>query len=122
MVSNSLKAVHFSYNWNNKLSCNYFTTIRRKNPIKYKIGEKYDITYGEGAKLHVKFRAEIVEIRNIRFKDINPFIAGLDTGYSLQETKNILHKMYKLKMDFKEDFFSFILFKKLKPEQGKLEL
>ena len=31
--------INFSYNWNSKLNCSAFTTIRVKNDKKYRIGK-----------------------------------------------------------------------------------
>jgi len=38
-----MRQVKFSTNWNNKLDCRCFTTIRLKNPSKHKLNEVYAI-------------------------------------------------------------------------------
>lgn len=107
------KEIKFSYNWNNKLDCNFFTTIRLYNPIKYQIGHIYDVSL----KGEFKKQARLVEMKKIHHDQINAFIAGLDTGYSVEETKKILERMYKGKM-----WLGFILLETIKeptetPEQ-----
>jgi hypothetical protein len=99
--------INFSYNWNNKLDCLAYSTIRLHKPI-YKIGETYDILL----KKEFKHKAQIVEIRNLKLNQLNEFIAHLDTGYSLGELKAILKKMYP-KVNFETQQLSFILLKKI---------
>lgn len=41
----------FSFNWNNKLDCNYYTTIRLSNSLKWVIGETYEV-YLSGRHIH----------------------------------------------------------------------
>jgi hypothetical protein len=41
----------FSYNWNGKLNCNCFTTIRLRNDARYQVGAKFivklkDVPFG----------------------------------------------------------------------------
>ncbi|MFI1771019.1 ASCH domain-containing protein [Thalassobellus citreus] len=96
--------INFSTNWNNKLDCKCFTTIRLKNSNKYKLNHEYPILLNR--KL-VK-RAEIIDIKTIFFNQIDEYIARLDTGYSAYETKEILKKMYS-KVNLETQPFSFIL-------------
>jgi hypothetical protein len=100
--------INFSYNWNNKLDCLSYTTIRLDKII-YKEGEIYNIMLKD-KKLH---EAKIIEIRRLRLDQINQFIAHLDTGYNLGEFKTIIKKMYP-KADFQTQKLAFILLKKLK--------
>ena len=37
-----MKEIRFSYNWNNKLNCHSYTTIRIHNPSKYEINIRYN--------------------------------------------------------------------------------
>lgn len=82
--------INFSTNWNQKLSCDSFTTLRIQQDSKYTIKSKYRI------KLKKKLIAiaEIEDIRNFFLHDLNEFVARLDTGYSLEMTKGIIRKMY----------------------------
>lgn len=86
-----LSRIDFNYNWNNKLAGKYFTTIQLKNIAKYQAGKSYNIF------LKGKFlcRACIVDIKDFRLKDLNAYMAGIDTGYSLQECQDLIRTMYK---------------------------
>ncbi|HPA71674.1 MAG TPA: hypothetical protein PKY31_05375 [Spirochaetota bacterium] len=81
--------ITFSYNWNNKLDCKAFTTIRLHNPYKYRVGSIYRV--GE---VNHDFTVKIIDIKVIPFGKINEYMARIDTGYSLEECKNIMRKMY----------------------------
>ncbi len=96
----------FSYNWNNKLDCKSFTTLRLKNRKRFEIGRKYKITLKKAFKKH----AEIVGIKTLLLKDISDYIAYLDTGYSKEECQSIIRKMYPHK-NFEHQELDFILLK-----------
>jgi len=102
----------FSYNWNNKLaSLKAFTTLRLKNDNRFREGETYRIT------IKGKFLcyAEIRHIKNFLLKDINDYIAYLDTGYSAEECRKIITTMYKNKVrNWDIQQLSFILLIKIK--------
>lgn len=100
--------INFSTNWNNKLDCMAFTTIRLRNSNKYQIGKEYKIILKKNFKKNTRIEA----IKTIYFNQINEFIAHLDTGYSAHETKNIIKKMYS-KVNLETQPFSFILLKTL---------
>lgn len=89
------KRVKFSYNWNNKLDCKAFTTIRLHNAEKYIVGEVYEIYLKDKDKWIFKGRARLESKRTFLTEKINQFVAYLDTGYSAQQTKTIIRKMYK---------------------------
>lgn len=79
--------IKFSTNWNQKLNCKHFTTLR--------ISGKY-----EGANhLLVEFKGKykvgrVIETRKLKLWSLNEFMCRLDTGYSLKETFDIIGKMY----------------------------
>ena len=101
-----MKTINFSYNWNNKLDCKAFTTLRLSNRNKYKIGETYAVN------LKSKFikNAQIIDIKTIWLHQINDYITYLDTGYNKEECINIIKKMYK-SVDFTKTKMDFILIK-----------
>lgn len=102
-----MDTIAFSYNWNNKLDCKYFTTLRLRNS-KYKVGLKYEILE-KGVK---KKTVECMAIREITMSQISPFIAGVDTGYSVEETKNLLKRMYiNSKINWDNQLLQLILLK-----------
>lgn len=90
-----LQRLDFSYNWNNKLDCLAFTTIRIS--AKYKVGDRYDI--------HLKDErigiAKIVAVKEILAANITEPMAYMDTGYCKAEVINILNKMYGKTYDLK---------------------
>jgi len=94
----------FSYNWNHKLDCDAFTTIRVFNPMSHIVGNKCNIILkdeqiGTGT---------IMAINRFLLDKMSPFIAYLDTGYSVEECKNIMHRMYK-NIDFSTYKMALIL-------------
>jgi len=110
--------INFNYNWNNKLAGKFFTTLRLKDETRFHIGETYAIML-KGK--HV-FDADIADIRHFYLKDINNFVAGLDTGYDAVECRKIITTMYKKSnINWDTRLLSLILFKKLKnqPFQAK---
>lgn len=99
--------IKFSTNWNNKLDCKCFTTIRLMSK-KYAISNVYDIEL----KNVLHSRAQIVNICYTILDNLNDFNCYLDTGYSVEETKNIFKKMYPA-IDFTVTNLAIILLKKL---------
>lgn len=104
-----MQTIKFSANWNNKLGCKAFTTLRPANPGKYGIGQRVRI---EGPKKIEPFNAEIVAITTVTEEKMSPFVAYLDTGYDVETVKGILQKMYKGKVSK----FYLILLKRLSDE------
>ena len=83
------KPLEFSYNWNNKLSCKAFTTLRLSD--RFNIGDKVEV-YLLLRKLGT---ADVVNKIKIQFGKISDTVAYLDTGYNAAECRNILQRMYK---------------------------
>lgn len=105
-----MNVIEFSYNWNNKLDCKAFTTLRLANPERFKVGAEYRIVSKDGD----HGTARIEAIREITLPKINEFIARLDTGYSAEECKKIIRQMYagKVKDVEKATFYLMLLVKK----------
>ena len=86
----------FSYNWNNKLDCKAFTTLRLHNPKKYYPGAEFDVWLNEKGKEQApKGRAITQAVKTFDADQINDFIAFLDTGYNRAQCIQILQRMYK---------------------------
>jgi hypothetical protein len=118
-----MKTIKFSCNWNKKLNCDYFTTIRLHNPEKYKPENCHNILLLENGVWRDYGLAEIVSVRILRLHQLNEFICGLDTGYTVYDTKQILHRMYKDRIkDINQAEFSFVLYRKVKrqPRQASI--
>jgi len=82
--------IRFSYNWNNKLQCKAFTTVRLLSNKSYNVNDIVKIIYKDES-----FNAKIIDIKEFYFADINNYIAFLDTGYCIEEHQLILRRMYK---------------------------
>lgn len=104
----------FSYNWNNKLSNNAFTTLRLHNPTIYRVGATREIFLRSGKEYKFLAYAEIKAVKVITLAQINDFIAFLDTGYSAEECRGILVKMYPDVKNWDKQLIDFVLFVKLK--------
>lgn len=80
--------LEFSYNWNNKLDCTYFTTLRLSS--RFKEGDVVEIWH---QKLF-KGEGRVIKKRGIGLKDISDIMAYLDTAYNAEETRAIIKKTY----------------------------
>ena len=93
IMEEKIENLDFAYNWNNKLDCHAFSTIRMRNDKKYYVGARKNIRLKEV----VKGSAVIVAVSYFLLDKINESVARIDTGYSAEECKGILKKMYKNK-------------------------
>lgn len=100
-----MKELNFSYNWNNKLDCKAFTTLRLSD--RFKIGDEIEVTL-KGIKREGTFF--VMEKKYLKLESISNFIAYLDTGYNSAECKKILQRMYsKKKVDWNTQIIHFYL-------------
>ena len=99
----------FSNNWNNKLNCVYFTTLRLSN--RFNIGHTVKVEFKEHS-----FYAEVVGKRTLTMKMLNEFICGIDTGYSVAETEDLLQRMYHEVSDWSNQPIYFYLLRRVKNE------
>jgi hypothetical protein len=81
----------FSHNWNQKLNADVFTTLRLRNDKRYFAGNRLNVIL----KGQPKGTAVILEVKNIRLEQINNYIAGLDTGLTAENCKQMIRQMYK---------------------------
>lgn len=79
----------FSQNWNNKLSCHCFTTIRKPAP-KYDVGLSYPV-YLQNKRLGT---AELVYLKRFCIGSLTDGAALIDTGYTADEAYKILRNMH----------------------------
>ncbi len=103
-----MNTIEFSYNWNKKLDCDYFTTLRLSD--RFSIGEEVIITL----KGIYKSRAIIVDKKETKLHKLNSFICGLDTGYNEEQTKAIIQKMYPKVFDWSSQKIYLYLIRKKK--------
>lgn len=101
--------IRFSRNWNNKLSCDYFTTYRLKSD-KFHIGETFRIILGS----KLLFYADVVEIEDTFLDKVPDMETMIDAGMSAADFRNMLMTMYKsYNIDWSRRAISRILFKRL---------
>jgi hypothetical protein len=112
----TLDIIGFSYNWNNKLNCKAFTTIRISNAKKYVEGREYWIRLKDD----IKSKAIIKAINHFKLDGLNDFISYLDTGYNAKECKKILERMYS-KVDFERQTISLILLEQVERVEKKFD-
>ena len=105
-----MEKLHFSKNWNNKLDCMAFTTLRLPNQ-KYQINHLFEITL-DGI---CKGIGKLISINYISIDDIDEFIARLDTGCSIDECKNIIIDIYP-NIDFNQQQLALLLISKVDQE------
>lgn len=98
--------IPFSYNWNNKLDCKAFTTIRIYNPGTHIPGMVVDVQL-KGVSKGI---AKIISVKPFYLHNLNEYMSYLDTGYAVPELKNIIEKMYpKIYFTTKKMVFILIL-------------
>ncbi len=101
--------LNFSFNWNNKLDCKAFTSLRLSD--RFNIGDCIEITLKHE---HLYF-ANIIGKRSFLLEHVTDYIAYIDTGYDAEKCKNILKRMYKKKkIDWFTQTIYFYLIKRQK--------
>lgn len=105
----------FSNNWNGKLNCQYFTTIRLQSK-KFTVGNLMEVTLRGQRKGIVK----VVDVKLLKLDQINSFIAGLDTGLSADDCKAMIRKMYRTEytISWERQLLSFALLAYEKEEKA----
>ncbi|GAB4493362.1 MAG: hypothetical protein OHK0045_22710 [Raineya sp.] len=108
-----MQNIDFTYNWNKKLDCDCFTTFRIYNPAKYKIGDTVTVSL----KGQIIKECVIIDVKKMKIAQVNTFIANLDTGYSVDEFKKIVHTMYKKTPNIESIDFALILLKTTRTQE-----
>lgn len=103
----------FTYNWNNKLACTCYSTIRASGRLRE--GQHVTIKL-QGKPLHV---AMVEVVKPFRIHEMTEAMAMIDTGYGRDETIQILRKMYSKLTDeqFEKQLFHFYVLRALRPKQ-----
>jgi hypothetical protein len=111
-----VKTLEFSYNWNNKLNCKSFSTVRIKNLNKYVFLDEYQVvlkTKGTGADIQ-KGLARLQSIHYFHLHNVSPAISFLDSNLSVIDFQKLVLKMYKNKnIDFRKTELCFLVFQYL---------
>lgn len=98
----TIQTLEFSHNWNHKLQCDYFTTLRISD--RFSLGETVEVHHANME----PFRATVVDKRSLTKLQLNDWICCLDTGYPTAETIGILNRMYPNSTD-RTPFFWYLL-------------
>jgi len=117
-----MEQLKFQKNWNNKCSCDFFTTIRMKGP-KYTVGKELEMRIYKGGVFQNHGMIRVASLRPIQLHQINEWISRLDSGLSPEELRSELFYMYKDKVADvnKADFFLILCERvKSKPIQNAL--
>ncbi|HMN89784.1 MAG TPA: hypothetical protein PKD70_11205 [Saprospiraceae bacterium] len=93
MIPIKTKVLRFSYNWNKKLNCNCFTTLRLAGS--WQEGDTVSVVLKDGSIYKELGEAYIIGVKTFYCNSINEYIARLDTGYSAAKCKEIIRRMYK---------------------------
>jgi hypothetical protein len=101
----TIETLNFTYNWNNKLDCKAFTTIRRTD--RFEVGQHLNVYLNDMLRCHVR----IVEKHSFTIDVLPKILCWLDTGYSKAETIDILTKMYSSVDISKSTFYVYTLLK-----------
>ena len=86
------RVLDFLFNWNNKLGCNYFTTIRKATEYNRK-----SLSPGSVVEIHLQnkfqYLAEVYHQDVLLFSKIRISSLLLDTGYTYDECVKLFCKM-----------------------------
>ena len=110
-----MQTLNFNENYNNKLNCHFFTTIRMEDKEKF----------FEGSKMQIKLNGKpigftrVVMIRKFFFYDMNEFMTTIDLGTNLEEGKKIIRTIYS-HIDLSENFLLFILLESISINQFEI--
>ncbi|MBE7439082.1 MAG: hypothetical protein HS115_11545 [Spirochaetales bacterium] len=99
--------IKFSTNWNSKLLCPNFTTVRLHN-AKYERGRSYQIEFKQFG-----FVAHCLDLKTIKASSFNDFISYLDAGMSATKFRSLMQSMYGLITD--DRLFDLLLLQRTGP-------
>lgn len=103
--------LNFSTNWNNKLYCKCFTTVRLYNSKRYYKGAEFEV-FIQNKSLG---KARVKGVRMIYLDELDNYITMLDTGYPVDLAKGIFERMYKNKVtDWRTQPLAWVLLEYLK--------
>lgn len=106
------KEIIFEKNWNNKLDCCSFCTIRLMNNSEYSLLDDYEIIFKpKGKETGIsKGLARLQSINNFYIDQITPAMAYLDCNLSKFDCIKMIKVMYsKSPVNWKEQKLSFLV-------------
>lgn len=97
-----IEQLKFSTNWNKKLNCRCFSTIRKSN--RFKVGDQLTVllhdekkgnVFADDGKCYIDYGvATVVHISPFKLSSLTDGMALIDTGYTRLEVLTILNAMY----------------------------
>jgi hypothetical protein len=108
-----MEKLKFSQNWNSKLDCQFFTTIRIQNK-KYSCGNTFDIILNDQ---YLK-TCKIVEIKNFKILQLNDFMSFIDAGMNKIDLYQLLSRFYP-KQNINDLEWQFILLQTIIPAPSR---
>lgn len=105
-----MKELLFTHNWNNKLNCKAFTSIRLTD--RFEIDDEVKIFLKKDKTNVCLGIVRVVSYRIFKLDQLNDYVALLDTGYGVEECKKIIIRMNaKFNRDLSTAEFRLYLFK-----------
>jgi hypothetical protein len=117
-----MKKINFSYNWNNKLECKSFSTVRLENPEKYQLLELFEVVLKtKKNEPEIKKGIARLQVVNSFYLDkVTPGMSFLDANLPVIDFIKLVQTMYKNKgIDFKKKKLSFLVFQYLSEKEMK---
>jgi hypothetical protein len=111
-----MKTLEFSHNWNRKLDCGSFSTVRLFNPSKYVLLDLYSISLNDKQVHETIFKgvARLQSISNFQLDKVSPAISFLDSNLPVIDFIKLVKTMYKnKKINFNTQKMSFLVFQYL---------
>lgn len=106
-----VNTIKFLQNWNDKLNCKEFTTIRIFDPKKYKRGDLKRIEL----KSNFCMYAGIYEVKKVKLYDLAESEIRQDTGLSRKDAYHWFEKFYG--KNFLEKDYSFIFLREISRDE-----
>lgn len=115
-----METLSFSHNWNLKLNCRSFSTVRVENPKKYRLNEEYRVLLKQtGTRPPIDMGIAVLRhISHFYLFDVNPGISLLDANLNREDFIKLVLTMYKnAGIDFNKQRMSFLVFQYLQIKQ-----
>ena len=103
-----MKTIKFDLNWNGKLYCNCFSTLRPRNDAKYHLNEVYNVLMANKDMGDV----QIMFMKHFRLNQLTEAMALVDTGYGKKEATEILATIYPDIPNITDTEFTYIIVKR----------
>lgn len=116
----TIKTLHFTENFNNKLNCNSFCSVRLKNCKKYQLLDIYQVILVRkitGSDQPIGY-ARLQSISNFHLSQITPAMCFLDANLNKIDFINLIKRLYNSKkVNYLHEQFSFLVFQFLSKEE-----